>query len=353
MLGFRCDFVEWCLKMSKVKKNQLVCAALLISLTGCSSIGSGWDSAVDFVLGSDDGGSQRQEKAPELAREAASSANPEQAVVKSLTEQKVKKLGSSTAAAIDNTLSNSRTDISIIGIKSKKARYFITNVKGFEPRDSGHSQTFMQTSLGNANARAVLNVGLGQRYLSDDESIITGLNAFLDYDAKYGHQRASVGGEVKASAFELTANGYKALTKWKSGKSSNQERALGGHDLELGAQIPYMPAAKLYLKNWKWKGEDGSADTKGNTYSIEFSGVVNGVQVELGRRDYDGLIKDENFGQLTYYIPVGGAPVQSTKPIFSSKMFESGSMKDNMLDKVRRNNAIVIQTKFVAGIGGV
>ena len=28
------------------------------------------------------------------------------------------------------------------------------------------------------------------------------------------------------------------------------------------------------------------------------------------------------------------------------------SMKDNMLDKVRRNNAIVIQTEFAAGIGG-
>jgi hypothetical protein len=339
--------------MLQVNKMQLVCATLLISLTGCSSIGSGWDSAVDFVFGADDGGNERKEKVAKLAREASGSTNPEKAVVDNLTKEKVEKLGNSAGLAIDSMFSNSTTDISIIGIKSKKARYFITNVKGFEPSDSGHSQTFMQTSLGNANARAVLNVGLGKRYLNDDESIITGLNAFLDYDPKYGHQRASVGGEVKASAFELTANGYKALTKWKSGKSSNQERALDGHDLELGAQIPYMPAAKLYLKNWKWKGEDGSADTKGNTYSIAFSGVVNGVRVELGRRDYDGLIKDENFGQLTYFIPVGGAPVQSSKPIFSNEMFESGSMKDNMLDKVRRNNAIVIQTKFVAGIGGV
>jgi len=46
---------------------------------------------------------------------------------------------------------------------------------------------------------------------------------------------------LKASAFELTANSYKALTKWKKGKSGNQERALDGHDIELGAQIPYMP----------------------------------------------------------------------------------------------------------------
>ena len=158
---------------------------------------------------------------------------------------------------------------------------------------------------------------------------------------------------MKASAFELTVNNYKALTKWKRGKSGNQERALDGHDIELGAQIPYMPVAKLYVKNWKWKGEDGSADTKGNTYSLAFSHLANGVQVELGRRDYDGLQKDENFGQLTYTIPMGAAAAQSSKPFFSSEMFESASMKDKMLDKVRRNNAIVIQTKFVAAVGGV
>ena len=114
-----------------------------------------------------------------------------------------------------------------------------------------------------------------------------------------------------------------------------------------------MPAAKLYVKNWKWKGEDGGADTKGNTYSLAFSHLVNGVQVELGRRDYDGLTKDENFGQLTYTIPMGGQPAQSSKPLFSSEMFESVSMKDKMLDKVRRNNAIVIQTKFSTSVGGV
>jgi adhesin/invasin len=158
---------------------------------------------------------------------------------------------------------------------------------------------------------------------------------------------------LKASAFELTANSYKALTKWKKGKSGNQERALDGHDIELGAQIPYMPAAKLYVKNWKWKGEDGSGDTKGNTYSLAFSQLINGVQVELGRKDYDGLQKDENFGQLTYTIPMGGAPAQSSKPLFSSEMFESASMKVKMLDKVRRNNAIVIQTKFSTSVGGV
>jgi adhesin/invasin len=336
-----------------MKKSQLAGGALLLSLTGCSSVGSGWNNTVDFIFGSDDGTGQRQETAAKMASDAAGSANPEQALVDGVVKKSVDKAATSTAAAIDNFMAHSKTDIRITGIKSKKTRYFITNVKGFEPSDDGHAQTFMQSSIGNANSRAVINLGLGHRYLSDDQNVITGFNTFLDYDPKYGHQRASIGAELKASAFELTVNKYKALTKWKKGKSGNQERALDGHDVELGAQIPYMPAAKLYVKNWKWKGEDGSADTKGKTYSLAFSQSINGVQVELGRRDYDGLTKDENFVQLTYTIPMRGAPAQSSKPLFSSEMFESASMKDKMLDKVRRNNAIVIQTKFVAGIGGV
>jgi len=336
-----------------MKNCQLVSSVLLLSLTGCSSIGSGWNNTIDFIFGPDDGAGQRQEVAAKMASDAAGNANPEQALVDGVVKKSVDKAAMSTAAAIDNSMAHSKTDISITGIKSKKTRYAITNVKGFEPSDNGHAQTFMQSSLRNANSRAVLNLGLGRRYLSDDESVITGFNAFLDYDPKYGHQRVSIGAELKASAFEFTANSYKALTKWKTGKSSNQERALDGHDIELGAQIPYMPAAKLYVKNWKWTGEDGAGDTKGNTYSLAFSNLVNGVQVELGRRDYDGLQKDENFGQLTYTIPMGGQPAQSSKPLFSSEMFESASMADKMLDKVRRNDAIVIQTKFVAGIGGV
>jgi adhesin/invasin len=335
-----------------MKKSEAQFVILSLAISGCSSIGSGWDNTINFVFGPDDGAGQRQEAAAKMASDAAGSANPEQALVDGVVKKSVDKAAMSTAGAIDNSMAHSKTDISITGIKSKKTRYAITNVKGFEPSDNGHAQTFMQSSLTNANSRAVLNLGLGRRYLSDDESVITGFNVFLDYDPKYGHQRASIGAELKASAFELTANSYKALTKWKKGKSSNQERALDGHDIELGAQIPYMPAAKLYVKNWKWKGVDGNADTKGNTYSIAFSHLVDNVQIELGRRNYDGVIADENFGQLTYSVPMGAAPTQSSKPLFSSEIFESKSMKDNMLDKVRRNNAIVIQTEFAAGIGG-
>ena len=73
--------------MLQINKFQVACVALLISLTGCSSIGSGWNSAVDFVFGADDGGSERQKKVAELAKGTAGAANPEQAIVEGLAQR--------------------------------------------------------------------------------------------------------------------------------------------------------------------------------------------------------------------------------------------------------------------------
>ena len=60
-----------------MKKSQLAGSVLLLSLTGCSSISSGWNNTVDFVFGSDDSAGQRQEAAAKMASDAAGSANPE------------------------------------------------------------------------------------------------------------------------------------------------------------------------------------------------------------------------------------------------------------------------------------
>ena len=109
----------------------------------------------------------------------------------------------------------------------------------------------------------------------------------------------------------------------------------------------------LFLKSWKWNGEDGAAYTKGNTYSLQFAYIVDGVSVEVGRRDYDGTQTDENFGRLSYSMPIGNAPKPVAIPFFSDEAFENRSMRDEMLTPVRRNNAIAVQTKFTSGVGGV
>ena len=89
---------------TKNRKNELVCGALLLTLAGCSSIGSSWDNTVDFIFGPDEEASQRQEKAAELAAEAASSKKPEQAVLENLAEEKVDKLANELASLAPETM---------------------------------------------------------------------------------------------------------------------------------------------------------------------------------------------------------------------------------------------------------
>jgi len=336
-----------------MNRNIILSGVLVFALAGCSSIGAGWDNTLDFLLGADDDTVARKDAAAKKVKNAAESEDPGKTLLTDAVNDATSTLSNSAANAIDKTIPNSRTDISITSIDNRKTRYNIRNVTGFAMSSDGLARNFMQTSLNNANSRTVLNIGFGRRFLSSDEKWMTGINAFFDYDADYGHQRASIGGELKSSAIGLTANSYQALTEWKSGKDSNQEHVLDGYDIELGAQIPYMPGTTLFLKSWKWSGKEGVADTKGKTYSLNFAYLIDGVTVEVGRRDFDDATKDENFGRLSYAIPIGDASRPDTKSIFSNKMFHNNSMRDEMLEPVRRNNSIVVQTKFTSGVGGV
>ena len=61
------------------------------------------------------------------------------------------------------------------------------------------SNTFSQLSLNtqeiNDDTRYIINYGYGKRYLDDDKSLMTGINAFIDYDLE-GHARTSFGVEA-------------------------------------------------------------------------------------------------------------------------------------------------------------
>jgi len=59
---------------------------------------------------------------------------------------------------------------------------------------------------------------------------------------------------------------------------------------------------------------------------------------------------------LTYKIGLGGGKSQQdemVQSLIADQAFNTTSMKDKMLDKVRRKNQIVIQTGFTASAGGV
>ena len=217
----------------------------------------------------------------------------------------------------------------------------------------GKDLTFFQGSIIRKNNRDTLNTGLGFRNLSDDKNWIYGINVFHDYDMDYEHSRMSLGAELKGSAFDINANKYWAITGAKTGEDGNTERALDGHEFEVGGQVPYIPSAKLYAKMWTWEGYGSASDTKGKTYSLEINTpIMPNVTLEAGTKDYDDQT-DRDFIKMTYRLNFGETKNLEEIDIISDEAFSSKSVESRMLEKVRRKNSIVIQTNFSSAAGGV
>ena len=249
----------------------------------------------------------------------------------------------------------SNTELEISG-EGSDTNYSIYSVNPLFWTLGGHNLTFLQFSLLQHNNRGVMNLGVGNRTLSANKHWITGINAFYDRDVDYGHERASVGLELKSSVFEINANNYYTLTSWKKGKNDAQERPNEGYEVEIGGQFPYVPSAKVFIKGWEWKGYDSVANTKGYNYSLEFSPPNNpNVVITAGYKDFESTgLKDITYGSIKYRIVLGGPgqKVSKTNNLFSRNIFETRSIEDRMIERVRRKDNLVLQSTFTNSTGG-
>ena len=247
------------------------------------------------------------------------------------------------------------TELTIEGRTAADPNFTLLTINPVSKNDAEGNLTFFQGSIIRQNNRNTINLGIGYRQLSDDEKWIYGVNAFHDYESTYEHSRWSVGAELRSSAFEINANKYFAISGAKTGRNGNTERALDGYEIEIGGQVPYVPSAKIFAKQWKWEGYQTS-DTKGKTYSLQINApIAPNITLEAGTKDFD-TGTDIDFVNLTYEIGFGGETSQQDDPIpslIADQAFNNKSMKDKMLEKVRRKNQIVIQTNFSASAGGV
>ena len=249
----------------------------------------------------------------------------------------------------------SNTELTIEGRTSSDPNFTLLTINPISESDDEKNLAFFQGSILRQNNRDTINLGIGYRQLTDDENWIYGINAFHDYEATYEHRRMSFGAELRSSTFEVNINKYFATSGALTGKNGNTERALNGQEIEIGGQVPYIPSAKIFVKNWKWEGYQTS-DTKGNTYSLQMNTpIAPNITLEAGTKDYDGQT-DVDFVNLTYKVKLGRDPSEQeakVKDFFADQAFNNTSMKKKMLDKVRRKNQIVIQTNFSSAAGGV
>ena len=269
------------------------------------------------------------------------------------------------------------TDQGVGFTKSFLEQYFPTVEVSFETKEGGKPTTgilvvaplsdqedientlFTQVSAFYTDNRTTLNAGLGYRRMEFDNTLMLGVNAFYDHEFPYDHGRYSVGLEARSTVGEINANMYQAMTKWKTGKNGQEERALDGWDIEAGLPLPYMNWATVFVKRYKWDAVEGAKDAKGNDAQLRaYVPLLPGLEIQAGRTFKDDE-KDSNYFIATYNI----AEAFSNKPKqqvqwFNDTAYKLESMEDRRYEKVRRENIIVKQvrstvTGFTAKAKGV
>ena len=277
-----------------------------------------------------------------VLKEAAQNENsPEKAAMSSAVNQALETL----SREIEKTVPRTRFEITS-GEGQKPEFRALTVQPLFESSDLKHT-IFTQGSASSHDGgdRTTINIGLGHRVLTHNEQWLLGYNVFFDNEFPHDHQRAGAGLELKSSALEFTSNFYKPLTGLKQRGENPAERALGGYDYEIGMQIPYMPSTRLFAKRFVWKSESNASDLTGYQYSLQFKSFLKDGWLAEARHIDNDKQPDSLSVRLSYLMRIGdNSKTGKETPIFSSRMFESSSMKGDRLTPVRRENRIITET---------
>lgn len=200
--------------------------------------------------------------------------------------------------------------------------------------------------------RDTTNLGLGYRRLLGDNSVLVGVNAFYDYEWTYKHQRAGLGGEVKWAMLDGNVNWYKALSSEKLIDAANgiSERAMSGWDTELRSQVPFMPWLQVGAKYYRWKS-DYADDTRGWRYSAS-ADITQNLSLEAGW-SRDNYNSSNGFAKVVLRLARTDRPAMLSSKFISDTAFEQRDMRVYTLDKVRRENRIMVERKTRTSTGSV
>lgn len=214
-------------------------------------------------------------------------------VVSKFTEQETQKRAES---YLDNA------EVSVTSVRDGP-EYTIRGLKAFDDVNPNYF-SFSEFGLTTNEDDTTLNIGIGVRKLSEDQTVMGGLNAFYDHELDTNHQRASVGVELISAPLRFSANRYIALSDGYSLNALETETPLSGHDVDLEAALPYFPGLFAGYNHSTWYGEDGIADIERKTYRLRGQ-LSKNLSVELGRRQYSQTLEDQNTAQLSYNYVFG------------------------------------------------
>ena len=237
------------------------------------------------------------------------------------------------------------TEASIDLREGFKPDYSILAVRELLKIDSGN--IFTQFSLFNteqANEEKIIgNLGLGTRKLFDDNTVLVGLNAFVDNDFSETNRRASIGLELRNAVLDFHSNIYEGL------QDSDDERVLNGWDYRLASQVPYLHWSKIFINHYEWDGVLRD-DIKGTKMGSEMI-LTRSLSLEVAYDDKDKKgLEDEWYAKIQFVHPPRNNGPTAMDGVSQVAWKENKDMSGELLSKVKRNNKIMIEFKGSATI---
>jgi len=206
-------------------------------------------------------------------------------------------------------------------------------------------------AYGRSGDRKTFNIGFGYRRLVFGEGLMLGANTFFDYEAPFDHRRVGAGGEIRSGPLELNVNYYDAISRKVKADGGAHERALDGYDLELGVQIPYLPWARLFGKYFYWDTVEVAKNIRGQRIGLRLRPLPF-IEAEVGYTD-DNFNKAATFVHIRLSFGLGRTASDSGVATIDDAPFSFTSMKEQTLDKVRRENTIRVERTKTSGTGNV
>ena len=229
------------------------------------------------------------------------------------------------------------TEVSIQLRENYKPDFSILGVRELKKLEDGNffTQFSLISTEANNDERYVGNLGFGTRRLNDDKTLMSGLNVFVDIDSEE-NLRSSIGGELRNSVLDLSANFYKKL-----GNGAVDEKVLDGYDIQLTSQIPYLHWANAYYTDYKWFGVDRQ-DIEGTKYGSElFLSPYLNVDLAYDDKKIEGL-NDEWYAKFNLIYPPREGP--TAQDGISNKAWNSEKdMSGELVTKVKRQNKIFVE----------
>ena len=237
------------------------------------------------------------------------------------------------------------TEVSIDLRDNHSADFSILAVRELSKINSGN--IFTQISLfnteKNSEDRIIGNFGLGSRKLLYDDTLLAGVNAFIDNDFDETTRRASLGFELKNAVLDFSSNIYEGI------EDSQDERVMNGWDYTLASQVPYVHWSKIFVSQYQWEGilRDDVEGTKLGSEML-LTPHVN-LEVAYDDKDRDGL-EDEWYAKIQLVHPPRNNGPTALDGISDTAWNKNKDMSDELLSKVKRNNKIMIEFKGISTI---